>query len=141
MAPSIAVAMAPPILRALMISCPARAKLAGSWEDNGTVWVIEDKGATVRLTRSEGSQTVAEFECKLGGSECEGKDSGHKATVSLWFNGAALVEMETKGSEVVKRRFEISPDGDLELQTILITPAGATEHAEFKRVAAAVSSR
>ena len=119
-----------------------RAKLAGSWQDNGTVWVIEDKGGTVRLTRSEGSHAVAEFECKLGGSECEGKDSGHKARVSLWFNGAALVAMETKGSEVIKRRFEISPEGDvLELQTILITPAGATEKVQFKRVATAVGSR
>ena len=119
-----------------------RAKLTGSWQDNGTVWVIEDKGATLHLTRSEGSQKVAEFECNVAGRECEGKDSGHKATVSMWFNGAALVQMETKGSEVVKRHFEITPQGDImELQTVLITPAGPTEKVQFKRVATAVSSR
>jgi hypothetical protein len=119
-----------------------RAKLTGSWQGKGTVWMIEDKGSTLHLTRSEGSQVVAEFDCNTGGRECEGKDSGHKASVSMWFNGAALVQMETKGSEVVKRRFAIAENGDvLELQTILITPTGPTEVVQFKRVSTTASSR
>jgi hypothetical protein len=119
-----------------------RAKLAGSWQDSGTVWTIEDKGSTIHLTRSEGSKVVAEFDCNAAGRDCEGKDSGHKATVSMWFNGAALVQMETKGPEVVKRRFAISSQGDtLELQTIPLTPAGPTETAQFKRVSTTASSR
>jgi hypothetical protein len=119
-----------------------RAKLAGSWQGNGTTWVIEDKGNTLHLTRSEGSQIVAEFECNIAGRDCEGKDSGRKATVSMWFNGGALVQMETKGSEVVKRRFAIAGPGDqLELQTILITPTGPTETVQFKRQTTAASAR
>jgi hypothetical protein len=119
-----------------------RAKLAGSWESNGKVWMIEDKGASIHITRSEGSRKVSEVECNVAGRECEGKDSGHKTIVTMWFNGGTLVQMETKGPEVVKRRFAISEQGDtLELQTVFITPSGPDETVQFKRVATAVSSR
>ncbi|HEY4362198.1 MAG TPA: hypothetical protein VGN17_14580 [Bryobacteraceae bacterium] len=119
-----------------------RAKLSGSWQQNDIVWTIQDKGVTVHITRSEGTKIVADFDCNATGQDCQGKDSGHKATVTLWFNGPALVQMETKGEEVVKRRFAVAAQGDtLELQTIPLTPAGPTETVQLKRVAATVSAR
>jgi hypothetical protein len=65
---------------------------------------------------------------------CDVKTAGKKATVSLWFNGPRLVEMETKGSDVVKRRFTILPQGDvMEMEVIPIVPSGKTESVQFKR--------
>ena len=63
------------------------------------------------------------------------KGAGRKSRISMWFNGPKLVEMETKGSQVVKRRFSITGDGDtLDLETIPIAPAGKVETSHFKRV-------
>jgi len=119
-----------------------RARLSGSWQQNDTVWTIQDKGSTIHITRSEGSKIVADFDCNANGQDCQGKDSGHKATVTLWFNGSALVQMETKGAEVVKRRFAVAAQGDtLELQTIPLSPAGPTETVQLKRSATTASAR
>jgi hypothetical protein len=55
----------------------------------------------------------------------------------MWFNGATLVELETSGNDVVKRRFKVTGDGDtMEIETVAISPAGKNETAHFKRVAA-----
>ena len=128
---------------------PDRGRLVGAWQgmsvadsNNGTVWVIEDKGNTLHLMRSEGSRKIEEFECSTSGHECSGRDSGRKTIVSMWFNSGVLVQMETKGSEVVKRRFAVADQGDsMEIQTVLITPTGPTETARFTRLASVVSTR
>ena len=55
--------------------------------------------------------------------------------MSIWFNGPRLVEMETKGSEVLKRWFLILPKDDfMEMEVIPIVPGGKTETFQFKRV-------
>src|SRR5579885_1294939 len=82
-----------------------RTNLAGTWEDSGSRWVIENKGDSMHFAYSENGQPAAEFQCEVGGKECEVKDNGKKAKVMLWFNGPKLVQMETRGSEVFKRRF------------------------------------
>src|ERR1700681_2718744 len=78
-----------------------RAKLIGSWRlqddagrDAGDVWVLEDRGAAIHITHTEGTHKLSDFECAPTGSECEVKDAGKSAKVSLWYNGPALVEME-----------------------------------------------
>ena len=69
------------------------------------------------------------------GRECEIKDSGRQAKVSMWFSGPKLVELETKGSEVVKRRFALSGQGDtMELEVIPIVPVGRSETKLLKRI-------
>jgi hypothetical protein len=53
----------------------------------------------------------------------------------MWFNGPKLVELETKGKEVVKRRFAVAGEGDtLEIEVIPIEPAGKTETLRFRRL-------
>jgi hypothetical protein len=48
-----------------------------------------------------------------------------------------LVELETTGSEVVKRRFKVTGDRDtMDLETIAIAPAAKDETTHFKRVSA-----
>jgi hypothetical protein len=62
--------------------------------------------------------------------------------VSVWFSGPKLVELETKGSEVIKRRFQVAGQGDtMQLEVISIVPDGRTETKMLKRVEASTSKR
>jgi hypothetical protein len=120
----------------------ARAKLIGTWqvqgvsgEDSGMVWAIQDTADGVRVTRSKGGQTLSDQECNTVGKECSIKDSGRKMKVSMWYNGPKLVELETRGSDVMKRQFSVANDGEaLEIELIPITPAGKAETLHLKRV-------
>src|ERR1051326_8872677 len=119
-----------------------REKLLGSWQSQltsaqvGGPWMIESKGADVwHITHSVGDQKLLEFECSTMGRDCEAKESGKPAKVSMWFNGPKLVELETKGKEVVKRRFAVAGEGDtLDIEVIPIEPAGKTETLRFRRL-------
>lgn len=115
-----------------------RAKLYGAWQaqEQGSagVWTIEEQGAGLHLTNSQGDRKVSEFVCDLG-KECEVKDAGKKVKVTLYFNGPKLVIMETRGEEVLKRRFGIAATGDvLELENIPVSPSGKTEMIHFTRL-------
>jgi hypothetical protein len=120
----------------------SRARLEGAWEVQETagrdtgVWTFEHKeGDVMHITYTLGNQKVIEFECTTKGKECEIKDSGKSAKSSMWFSGSQLVELETKGGEVVKRLFAVAPAGDsLEVAVIPIQPDGKTETLHFRRV-------
>ncbi len=48
--------------------------------------------------------------------------------------GPKLVEMETTGTQVVKRRFTVTGNGDtMDLQNYLLVPDGQAETTHFKR--------
>jgi hypothetical protein len=121
---------------------PDRARLGGAWQVQieagkgpAFVWVLEQKSDAIHVTNLKGDQKLVEFECNTIGRECEIKDSGRQAKVSMWFTGSKLVELETRGEEVVKRRFAVSSQGDtLELEVIPIIPNGRTETMQLKRV-------
>jgi hypothetical protein len=55
---------------------------------------------------------------------CEIKTGGKREMVSLSFNGSMLIEMQTKRSDVVKRRFKIVPTSDMIIPPV---PGGKTE--------------
>ena len=125
-----------------------RARLMGRWlqsDGNGetkSTWALESVGGSVHVTSSNGTQTVAEFKCNTVGKECAGKDAGRPSKVSMWFNGPKLVELETRETQVVKRRFSITGDGDtMDLETIPIVPTGKSETTHFKRVPSAVAKQ
>ncbi len=111
-----------------------RAKLTGTWQGEGqAVWIFEHQGDAFHIVNSQGDKKIAEFACNLG-KECEVKDGGRKVKVTLFFNGAKLVVLETKGEEVLKRRFGAVETGDtLELEVIPVVPDGKTETLRFKR--------
>jgi hypothetical protein len=126
----------------------SRAKLMGRWQQsdgNGetkSTWDLEGLGTSIHVTNSKGTQTVAEFECNTVGKECAVEDAGRRSKVSMWFNGPKLVELETRGAEIVKRRFSITGDGDtMDLETIPIAPSGKVETAHFKRIPSAVAKQ
>jgi hypothetical protein len=86
----------------------------------------------MRISHSVKQKTDA-IECNVMGKDCEVKVGGHKAKVAMWFNGDALVEMETRGTEVTKRRFLVEGDDSMKMETIPIVPPGKTETVAFKR--------
>jgi hypothetical protein len=118
-----------------------RQQLMGSWElqspsENtpAASWTFSATGNSMHVKQLDGGSEVADFACGTKGADCEVKTGGKKVTVSLWFNGPSLVEMETKGPEVVKRRFKILPQGAvMEMEVIPIVPSGKTQTFEFKR--------
>ncbi len=125
-----------------------RDKLIGEWQQSdgsGTakpVWTLQNNGDSMHISNSNGTRTVGEFDCNTLGKECEIDWSGHRSKVSMWFNGAKLVEIETTGNQVIKRRFGVTGDGDsMELETIPIAPDGSSTVAHFKRVPSAVSKK
>jgi len=121
-----------------------RTKLIGSWRlqdeaghDADAVWVLESNGDSLHITHSEGVHKIAEFDCTPTGRDCSVKEAGKPTKVSLWYNGSALVELETRGSEVVKRKFGLAADGrTLEIETTPVMPSGKPQKSVFKRVAA-----
>jgi hypothetical protein len=134
------------VLAGLLLALPVladeqadRAQLIGKWlsEDSATqeTWILESKGDSLRVTQSDGDKTIAEFECKPSGVECEGTDSGKKAKVTMYFNGSALVQLETRGSDVTKRRFALTGKPDMmDVEVIPLVGEGKTETLHLKRV-------
>lgn len=125
-----------------------RARLMGKWQQsdgNGAAratWTLKDMGDSIHVSNSSDTQTVEEFDCNTVGKECAIKHGGHSSKVSMWFNGAKLVELETTGSQVVKRLFAVTGDGDtMELETIPIAPSASSETTHFKRAPASVSKQ
>jgi len=114
-----------------------RAKLTGKWQGASANWMIEQNGDSVHIVNSNGAQTVEDISCSTSGKECAVKNAGHSAKVSMWFNGAKLVELETTGNSTVKRRFSVSGNGDtLDVETIPVTAGGTGETVHYKRATA-----
>ena len=114
-------------------------RFTGSWTGdaiNGApvTWVFEDKGDSLKIDQMKGGEKLAEFECNTMGRECEMKEAGKKATVSMWFNGSKLVQLETKCSDIVKRRFEVNAKGDaMDVEITPISQGGKAETLHLTR--------
>jgi len=113
-----------------------RTRIPGKWQsqaDGKVVWVVEDNGNSIHILRSEGDQKVAEFQCAIG-QECQVKDAGKKAKITMYYNGPKLIELETKGDEVVKRRFTAGDADTMQVEVIPISGEVKAETLTFKRV-------
>lgn len=134
------------MLRASLVACLAlaawtlpgsaqdRPDLTGTWKFDasksqlhsekvsGETWTISEGDDTIKISESEdGSGKKVEFKCTTDGKEC--KVTGDKASASFWYNGAMLVEMETRGDHVLRYRMKLSTDGKtLTVETTSIVP-------------------
>jgi hypothetical protein len=66
------------------------------------------------LRERDGRQIQMTFDCAPMGNTCDLDENGHKAKVSLWYDGSALMMAKTGGESrdaTTERRFELSPDG------------------------------
>jgi len=128
-----------PLARAAQADDQAdRASLIGSWMRPGAGtegWVFDSVAGGLHVRQIQGKIAVADFQCNTDGQNCEVKLSGHKATVSMYYNGQALVQLETRGSEIVKRRFSVEPSRNT--MKVTVTPmtgrAVQPEELEFER--------
>jgi hypothetical protein len=113
-----------------------RGRLVGSWVQNrGTnAWVFKATDNGLHVTQFEKSKPVADFQCETSGQNCEVKISGHKATVSMYYNGSELVQLEKKGDETVERRFSILSSGNsMKVEVTPMTGQLRTQEEEFER--------
>jgi len=119
-----------------------RAKLLGRWQqqdDSGkaaTVWVLEMKGMALHITESLGDQKLSDFECPPKGVDCEGTVNGKKAVVSMYYDGPALVQFETRESDVTRRRFTVTGQPDvMEIDVMpIVGVADKAETLHLKRI-------
>ncbi len=59
-----------------------------------------DSFTMVRTYRGEHDKELkAQFKCTIGGKDCEFDENGHKAKVSLWYDGPSLVVLKTNGEK------------------------------------------
>jgi hypothetical protein len=66
------------------------------------------------LRERDGKQIQMTFTCTADGTTCDLDENGHKAKVSLWYDGSALVMAKTNGESrdsTTERTFTLSPDG------------------------------
>jgi len=119
-----------------------RASLVGSWVQSGGThaWIIDSNANGLHMTQIEGSGTVADFNCDTLGQKCDVKISGHKATVSMYYNGSSLVQLENKDGEIVQRKFTASGDS-LKVEVTPMTGKLQTEDREFQRGQPAVAKK
>lgn len=119
----------------------ARAQIIGAWQPKDTaakdagIWTFENKnGDVIHITYAVGDQKMVELQCDTSGKDCKTKDVGKSAKVSMWYSGKNLVSLETRGDEIVKRRFGVGDGDSLEVEIIPIQPDGKPEKVEFRRV-------
>jgi hypothetical protein len=125
----------------------ARAQLIGSWQQQDasgkgiSVWVVETKSNALRITNSQGDQKLSEIECKPG-AECEGTASGKKSKVTMYFSGPTLVQLETVGSDVIKRQFTVREQPDMmEIEVMPIIGSAKSETLHLKRMPPSTGGR
>jgi hypothetical protein len=125
----------PAILLGAALTAPAgmaveKPNLSGFWQWNpskgdfhaakltGLTWVIDQKDESLHFSEiakdSGGKEIKSAFDCTMDGKECSVKLGGHPAKVSFYFNGDALVEIESRGpghAVTVKKRLHLLGDG------------------------------
>jgi hypothetical protein len=111
--------------------------ITGTWvlqSDKNVKLVIDQSDQKIHVQEVEGNDLKEDYTCNLNGKDCDFKQEGHAAKVSLWHNGAKLVELVTRGSDVVKRRFTLAPDGNsLSVEMSRISPSGKNETFAYAR--------
>lgn len=110
---------------------------SGTWDarsDSSSKLVLDQKTDAIHVKEIKGTETTADYTCNTLGKDCEVKTEGHPAKVSFWFNGPKLVQFETHGSNVIRRRFEIAEGGKaLNVEVSHISPEGKDEKLVFAR--------
>jgi hypothetical protein len=122
---------------ALVLGQDAQTHISGTWRlssDKTTQLLLDLKDDSIHVKESKGAETLADYTCNTMGKECKVKEQGHAAMVSYWFNGPKLVEMKVRGSNVVKRRFELDDGGKtLKVELNQIVPNSSHENLTFAR--------
>ena len=89
---------------------------------------IEQKGASIHVLKTmkaaNGKESVTEFTCTTDGKDCDAK----VYKVSLWYDGAALVEMDVSDDLVSKSSMTLGEDAKtISVTVTYIAPQGEAE--------------
>jgi hypothetical protein len=91
---------------------------------------IEQEGASIHVVRAmkadNGKDSVTEFTCKTDGKDCDAKG----VKVSLWYDGASLVEIDVAGDLVTKTSMTLGENA----KTISATVAYISPKAEADKL-------
>lgn len=84
---------------------------------------IKQDGDAIAVTLEEDGRSV-EFKCSTDGRNCKRK--GGPGEVSLYYNGAMLIELDMEGNDhVIKKRLHLADDGKaMEMEVMRISPPG-----------------
>jgi hypothetical protein len=109
---------------------------------------ITEKSDAITLVRKyeeggKGPDLTSKFTCAPGGTSCQFSENGHKATVSLWYDGPELVVLKTNGPKqdpTVEWHLKLDPSG----KTLTVTrenmaPDGSSEKLVFHKADAMAS--
>ena len=87
-------------------------------EGRTVTYTIQDAAGKINFTRvvheRDGKEVTSQFTCETGGNQCDFDEGGHKAHVSLWYNGSALMILKTDGpreDSVTQWKLELEPGG------------------------------
>jgi hypothetical protein len=123
---------------------PAKSKVN---ESSARLIQIEKKDKEmhwVETVKRNDKEATVEYQCAATGRECDMKDEGHPAKVSLYYNGPALMETKTNGREgedVTRRKIELNADGTLQIEVVHIVPQKEKELLVYTRTAGTDTSR
>jgi len=85
----------------------------------------------------DGKSATARFTCSVGANSCDFDENGHKAKVSLWYNGPELVILKTDGEKhdnTVEWHMRLSDDGKtLNINREIIAPSDEKETLVFNK--------
>jgi len=116
-----------------------RADLTGKWQLASNAGklkfetlLIEQSPDSVKITESAANKKPFDVSCNIDAKECKVKDR----KISFWYNGPALVMMESNqdGDSVTKTRMVPGADGKtLSLEVTRIVPAGSSTTYTFTK--------
>lgn len=125
---ALALLAAPCFLSSLLMADDGPPNFSGTWQLDtakspgaavqDVTLTIQDASGKIDFTRTarekDGREVVSRFSCQTGGNQCEFDEGDHKAKVSLWYNGPALVILKTDGPKedsVCQWKLQLGPDG------------------------------
>lgn len=129
----------------------AQPDLSGTWQldttkspprdAEGITYTIKDASGKIDFSRvtqeRDGKNVTSKFSCDTVGTQCEFDEGNHKAKVSLWYDGPALVILKTDGpreDSVTQWRLQVSPDGKtLNVTLTHLEPSDTTETLVFDK--------
>lgn len=117
--------------------------LSGNWLDNANSAVrisLKEKDDKIQVHEQDGDRVIVDYTCNLNGQQCNFKEEGRKATVTLYYNGPKLVEITECGNQVEKRTFALAQDGKtLQVDTIPLSSQGKTSTRTYRKEDAQVA--
>lgn len=108
---ALAVLTAPFLLSFACLAASGPPNFSGTWELDAAktpdaqgrvvTYTIQDESGKINFVRvvreRDGKEITSKFTCDTQGGQCDFDEGGHKAHVSLWYDGAALVILKTDG--------------------------------------------